>query len=138
MIVSRFEPIITVTVTVKGEPAIAVAGAVKIRIACLVPQLTVASNRAATLNAHKGGATNRRLSGVSEAIPCEITGSASAFRTLLAPSDLNVAGLLWVVMAGFSQPDGHSKQRSIHVDAIIQELRFGQVPVRNMHVVHAS
>ena len=37
-IVSRSFPIVTVTVTVKGEPAVAVDGAVKLRFACGVPQ----------------------------------------------------------------------------------------------------
>lgn len=52
IIVSRVPPTVTVTVIVKGEPAVAVAGAVKSRIACWVPQPNVIEIVTAVINKH--------------------------------------------------------------------------------------
>ena len=53
MIVSRCPPTVTVTVTVKGVPAVAVEGAVKLRTACGVAQPNVIEIAIAAINAHK-------------------------------------------------------------------------------------
>src|ERR1035441_9411344 len=50
MIASRFPSAVTVTVTVKGEPAVAVGGAVNSRIACVVPQPNVIDTAIAAVN----------------------------------------------------------------------------------------
>jgi hypothetical protein len=54
--VSLFPSIVTVTVTVKGEPAVEVDGAVKLRIACGVPQPNVTDIAIAAVKAHSAGA----------------------------------------------------------------------------------
>src|ERR1035441_8922792 len=50
MIVSRFPSAVTVTVTVKGEPAVTVEGAVNSRIACVVPQPNAIDTAIAAVN----------------------------------------------------------------------------------------
>ena len=51
-IVSRSPPTVAVTVTVKGEPAVAVEGAEKLRIACGLPQPNVIDIATAVVNRH--------------------------------------------------------------------------------------
>jgi len=121
MMVSRSEPIITVTVTVNGVSAVAVEGAVKSRVACRVPQAKVARYNTATLSAHTRGR--------SRALPILNNCGLSEI-----PGLLN----LFCVMMRVSKPYIHSEHRSVNVDSIVHELRFGQVPVRYVHVVHPS
>ncbi len=51
MTVSRFPPTVAVTVTLKGEPADTVRGAVNTRIACVVPQPNIVDTAIPTVNA---------------------------------------------------------------------------------------
>ena len=53
--VSRLPPTIAVTVIVMGEPAIALAGAVMLRVAC-VPQPNVSNPAKAAMNSHNRSA----------------------------------------------------------------------------------
>src|ERR1700693_897591 len=39
---------------------------------------------------------------------------------------------------GLAQPDFYSSYGPINVDAIVQVLRFGQIQIRYMHVMHAG
>ena len=56
MMVSRVPLIVTVTVTVNGEPAVAVEGDEKFRIACGLPQPSVIDSAIAVVRVHSRSA----------------------------------------------------------------------------------
>lgn len=96
MMVSRVPPIVTFTVTVNGVPAVAVAGAEKLRTACGVAQLNVSNIAIVAVNKH-----NRRAGKTTH------------------------VGLLRGVMARLANANIDSEDGSVNVNTVIRELRLG-------------
>jgi len=110
--VSRWPPIVAVTVTVKGEPAIVMEGTVKLRTACGVPQLrlTPAAIRIDTTLKPRRGDTNAGIAGI-------LLGTPRSF------------DLARGVAARPSEAHVNSEHGSIDINPIIRKLRLGQIEV---------
>ena len=146
---SRFPPIVTVTVTVIGEPAVAVEGAVKSIIACGVLQANVIDIAIAAANAH-----NRRAEGFIPVpnrrdLPRNLTakrakrefalytpmftlaratGSRQVMVAVSIP-ELEVRRLLRAVVVRLAQAQIDSEQGSVNINAVVRKLWFGQIKI---------
>jgi hypothetical protein len=143
MTVSGFVRYITFTVTVKGVPAVASAGAVKERIACVVAQPREI-NVALTINSgaiyRMGRAPEPCFRDCSPILmQTRITGFAEQKNILdLRQIQKLTVRLFFIMMAGLSQADIDSKHRSVNIDAVIVKLWFRQVSIGDVHVIHAG